>query len=107
MSTSAFAINGYGQRAVATRVVSWELFVGCIKLAIVGPNEKEWLSVSKPEWSANTKPGTADERKVARRAIEILNTEHPTDYEGGMPIMIAAWRRAATEFGFNPDTFLH
>lgn len=114
MSLSAAAINGLSAASINGRttgasplagLASFELFFGCIHLVIVGPNEKDWLKVSRPHWGKG-KPGTTAERNVARRAVEILNAEHRRRVDDSMSAMIAAWRRAAAELGHNPDTFL-
>lgn len=83
----------------------FELFIGLTFLVIVGPNQYDWLKCSKPQWQPG-RPGTPEERAVANRAIEILNKEHGQRVEDSRPAMIASWRKAAAELGFNPDTFL-
>lgn len=58
----------------ATMEPSWSLYVGLIKLAIIGPEDHQWFSVSKPCYQGVV--GTERERDIARRAVRILNREY-------------------------------
>lgn len=71
----------------------WELYIGWIKLAIVGPGEKQWFPCSKHYYSGRV--GSDAERETARRAIRILNVEHRNDRTLERPQIDAIIKRAA------------
>ena len=83
------------RKAPAPMPPPWELHVGLIKLAIIGPADHQWFSVSKPCYGGPV--GTDREKDIAQRAVSILNREHNVDITITRPQIDAILQRATAE----------
>lgn len=82
-------------RKSAPACTGWSLYIGLIKLTILGPEDHQWFSVSKSSYGLTV--GTPMERDIANRAVAILNREHPNDSTISRPQIDAIIARATAE----------
>jgi len=55
----------------------WEVHIGFVKLAIIGPADHLWFAVSNAVYGTGP-VGTDKERDRARRAVDVLNAKYPS-----------------------------
>lgn len=78
-------------------VYQWQVFVGSMRLFIVGPGGNAWFPVSIP--TSTGQVGTFEEHKVAQDAVIIMSARHRENKDAG-PDEI---RQALEESGWKAD----
>lgn len=72
---------------------AWHIHTGYCRISIIGPGERAFLSLGKPNYTEP--PGTPAERALAAAACALLNRESPSADEAGPDTIREALRRAA------------
>ena len=76
-------------------LTGWEVYVGNVKLTIIGPAQHQWFPFPTSYYSGQV--GTDAERALAARAVRILNLEHRHNTEATRPLVEAILKRALAE----------